>query len=71
MFPATMLNQDNKTRYAAKGSSITHAGYETGVHALTGEVKDKLDSYLRSRYSPAKILAQLSQEFPKISLPSR
>lgn len=71
MFPATMQNKDSKTRYAAKGSSITHAGYETGVHALPGTVKDKLDSYLRSKYSPAKILAQLSQEFPGKSLPSR
>lgn len=66
-----MQNQDNKTRYAAKGSSITHAGYETGVHALPGAVKDKLDSYLRSKYSPAKMLAQLSHEFPQVSLPSR
>lgn len=71
MFPATMRNQDSKTRYAAKGGSITHAGYETGVHALPGAVKDKLDSYLRSKYSPARVLAQLSQEFPKVSLPSR
>jgi len=71
MFPATMQNQDSKSRYANKGSSITHAGYETGVHALPGTVKNKLDSYLRSKYSPARILAQLSQEFPKVSLPSR
>lgn len=71
MFPATMQNKDSKIRYAAKGSSISHAGYETGVHALPGTVKDKLDSYLRSKYSPARILAQLSQEFPKVSLPSR
>lgn len=66
-----MQNQDSKTRYASKGSSITHAGYETGVHALPGTVKDKLDSYLRSKYSPARILSQLSQEFPKVSLPSK
>lgn len=66
-----MQNQVDKSRYANKGSSITHAGYETGVHALPGAVKDKLDSYLRSKYSPAKILSQLSQEFPKVSLPSR
>lgn len=66
-----MQNQDDKSRYANKGSSITHAGYETGVHALPCAVKDKLDSYLRSKYSPARILSQLSQEFPKISLPSR
>lgn len=66
-----MQNQDNKSRYANKGGSITHAGYETGVHALPSEVKDKLDSYLRSKYSPARILAQLSQEFPEVSLPSR
>lgn len=71
MFPATMQTQDDKARYASKGSSITHAGYETGVHALPNEVKDKLDSHLRSKYSPARILAQLSQEFPKVSLPSR
>jgi len=71
MFPATMQNKDSKIRYAVKGSSITHAGYETGVHALPGTVKDKLDSYLRSKYSPARVLAQLSQEFPKVSLPSR
>ena len=66
-----MQNHDNKIRYANKGGSITQAGYETGVHALPGEVKDKLDSYLRSKYSPARILSQLSQEFPKVSLPSR
>lgn len=66
-----MQNHDDKTRYASKGSSITHAGYETGVHALPGAVKDKLDSYLRSKYSPARILSQLSQEFPGTSLPSR
>jgi len=66
-----MQNQDSKSRYANKGSAITHAGYETGVHALPGAVKDKLDSYLRSKYSPARILSQLSQEFPKVSLPSR
>lgn len=66
-----MQDQDSKARYAAKGSSITHAGYETGVHALPGTVKDKLDSYLRSKYSPAKILAHLSQEFPNVVLPSR
>jgi RNA processing factor Prp31 len=66
-----MQNKDSKLRYAAKGSTITHAGYETGIHALPGTVKSKLDSYLRSRYSPAKILARLSQEFPDVSLPSR
>jgi hypothetical protein len=66
-----MQNHDNKIRYANKGGSITHAGYETGVHALPGAVKDKLDSYLRSKYSPARILSQLSQEFPGASLPSR
>lgn len=66
-----MQNQDSKIRYSAKGSSIIQAGYETSVHALPGAVKDKLDSYLKSKYSPARILAQLSQEFPDILLPSR
>lgn len=66
-----MQNQESKTRYSAKGCSIIHAGYESGIHALPSAVKDKLDSYLRSKYSPAKILAQLSQEFPGTSLPSR
>lgn len=66
-----MQKQDRKTRYAAKGSIITHAGYETGIHALPAVIKDKLESYLRSKYSPARILAQLSKEFPNISLPSR
>lgn len=66
-----MTNTVHKLRYAAKGSSIIHAGYETGVHALPGAVKDKLDSYLRSKYSPTRILSQLSQEFPNVSLPSR
>ncbi len=66
-----MQKQDRKTRYAVKGSIITHAGYETGIHALPTEIKDKLDSYLRSKYSPARILAQLSKEFPDFSLPSR
>lgn len=65
-----MQNQD-KIRYASKGSSITHAGYETGVHALSGEVKVKLDSYLKCKYSPARVLAQLSKEFPNVSLPSK
>jgi hypothetical protein len=66
-----MQNSDDKSRYAAKGSSITHAGYETGIHALPQEIKEKLDSYLKRRYSPAKILTQLSQQFPKVSLPSK
>lgn len=66
-----MRKQDRKARYAARGSIITHAGYETGIHALPTEIKDKLDSYLRSKYSPARILAQLSKEFPNVSLPSR
>lgn len=66
-----MQKQDAKTRYASKGNSIIHAGYETGIHALPTEIKDKLDSYLRSKYSPARILAQLSKEFPNVSLPSR
>ncbi len=66
-----MQKQEDRSRYAAKGSSITHAGYETGIHSLPGAIKDKLDSYLRSKYSPAKILAYLSQEFPNTSLPSR
>jgi len=66
-----MTNTVHKIRYAAKGSSIIHAGFETSVHALPGVVKDKLDSYLKCKYSPAKILAHLSQEFPDVSLPSR
>ncbi len=66
-----MTSTVHKIRYAAKGSSIIQAGYETGVHALPGIVKDKLDSYLKCKYSPAKILAHLSQEFPDVSLPSR
>jgi RNA processing factor Prp31 len=66
-----MQTQSTKSRYSAKGSSIIHAGYESGIHALPGTVKDKLDSYLRSKYSPARILAQLSKEFPNVSLPSR
>lgn len=66
-----MQNQDSKIRYSAKGSSIIQAGYETGIHALPGAVKDKLDSYLRSKYSPARTLAQLSKEFPNTALPSR
>ena len=66
-----MQKQDTKTRYASKGNSIIHAGYEIGIHALPTEIKDKLDSYLRSKYSPARILAHLSKEFPNVSLPSR
>lgn len=66
-----MTSTVHKIRYATKGSSIIHAGFETGIHALPGEVKVKLDFYLRSRYSPARILAQLSPEFPNVSLPSR
>lgn len=66
-----MANTVNNIRYAAKGSSIIQAGFETGIHALPGAVKDKLDSYLRSKYSPTRILSQLSQEFPQVSLPSR
>lgn len=66
-----MKNQNSKMRYSTKGSSIIQAGYESGIHALPGAVKDKLDSFLRSKYSPAKILSQLSQEFPNVSLPSR
>lgn len=72
MFPANIPNNDSKPRYAAKGGSITYAGYETGVHALPGAVKDKLDQYLRPKYSPAKVLlTQLSQEFPGVTLPSK
>ncbi len=66
-----MQKTDDKTRYAVKGNSIIHAGYETGIHALPGVVKDKLDQYLKCKYSPARILSQLSQEFPNTSLPSR
>jgi hypothetical protein len=66
-----MQNTYDKTRYASKGNSITHAGYETGIHALPGAVKDKLDQYLRLKYSPAKVLAQLSKEYPGVTLPSR
>lgn len=66
-----MTSTVHKIRYATKGTSIIQAGFETGVHALPGAVKEKLDSYLKCKYSPAKILAHLSQEFPNVSLPSR
>lgn len=57
--------------YSTKGASIKKSGYETSVHALPDYVKQKLDLMLKCKYSPKRILAELSRRFPHIQLPSK
>lgn len=58
-------------RHLSKGTSILKAGFETGVHVLSPEVKEEIDRLLGLRYPPKEVLRLVSQKYPDISLPSR
>lgn len=66
-----MQNDEQKKRNATKGAAIKLAGFSSGVDALPEDIKEKLDLMLRCKYSPHRILSELSQRFPGVSLPSR
>jgi hypothetical protein len=60
-----------KARYASKGSTIRQAGFETGIHALPPEIKNELDTMLKQRFPPNKVLRHLSEKYPGQPLPSK
>jgi hypothetical protein len=71
MFPATMQNDEQIKRNATKGAAIKLAGFTSGIDALPEDIKEKLDLMLRCKYSPQRILSELSQRFPDVNLPSK
>lgn len=66
-----MNDFSSKKRRAVKGAAIRQAGLLTGIHALPEHIKSRLDELLLSRYSPEKVLSQLTLEFPNVNLPSK
>lgn len=66
------MSKDTKMqRYASKGATVRQMGFETSIHALPVEVKQEIDSLLNRKYSPLKILQELSKKYPSQSLPSK
>ncbi len=58
-------------RRSSKGAVIRQMGFETSIHALPVDIKQEIDSMLNWKYSPLRILKELSKKYSNQSLPSK
>ena len=62
--------QDVRRQNLQKATQVRQSEFRTLIHALPPKIKARIDYYLKARFSPRRVLAEVCYEFPNADLPS-